>query len=139
MLPYVFAGKPAGTRFTAPLWLEPDPNGRGYKTARTFAYDLGFKGSGLTVTVPEGFQTDLATVPRALWWLFPPHDPQYAAAAVLHDYLYSWRSPDGEPFDRATADGIFLEAVLILGVARWKALAMFVAVRLHSETVRAGS
>ncbi len=129
--------KPA--RFTAPLWLEPDPAGRGYKTAHAFSFDLGFYGSGLTVTVPEGFQTDLATVPRALWWLFPPADPEYAAAAVLHDYLYSWRSPDGEPFDRATADGIFLEAMLILGVPRWTALVMFVAVRLYSETARVGS
>ncbi|MBN9308795.1 MAG: DUF1353 domain-containing protein [Devosia sp.] len=123
-----------GGQFTAPLLLTPDPKGRGYRTSRSFSYDIGFKGSRLTITVPESFPTDLATVPRALWWLFPPHDPQYAAAAVLHDYLYSWRSPDGEAFDRATADGIFLEAMLILGVPRWKALVMFAAVRVYSET-----
>ncbi len=121
-------------RFTAPLFLTPDPAGRGYRTTREFSFDIGFKGSGLTITVPENFPTDLATVPRALWWLFPPADPEYAAAAVLHDYLYSWRSTTGEAFDRATADGIFLEAMLILGVPRWKALVMFAAVRVYSET-----
>lgn len=139
MFPFAAGGEPAGLRFTAPLWLEPDPGGRGYKTARAFSFDLGFKASELTVTVPAGFQTDLATVPRLVWWLFPPHDPRYAAAAVLHDYLYSWRSETGEAFDRATADGVFLEAMLILGVPRWKALTLFVAVRLYSETHPAGA
>ena len=128
-----------GGRFTVPLLLTPDPGGRGYRTARSFSLDIGFKGSGFAVTVPEGFETDLATVPLFLWWLFPPHDPRYAAAAVLHDFLYGWRSETGEAFDRATADGIFLEAMLILGVPRWKALTMFVAVRLYSETHPAGA
>lgn len=126
-------------RFTAPLVLTPDPANGGYRTAAAFAYEIGFKSSGLIVTVPADFPTDLATVPRSLWWLFPPHDPRYAAAAVLHDYLYRWRSETGEAFDRATADGIFLEAMLILGVPRWKALTMFVAVRLYSETHPAGA
>ena len=45
----------------------------------------------------------------------------------------------GKPAGTRWPDGIFLEAMLVLGVARWKALAMFVAVRLYSETVQAGS
>ena len=126
-------------RFTAPLVLTPDPAGRGYRTTAAFSFDIGFKGSALTITVPAGFQTDLATVPRFLWWLFPPHDPHCAAAAVLHDYLYSWRSPEGEAFDRATADGILLEAMRILGVPEWRAIAMFIAVRMYSETHPAGA
>ncbi len=120
-------------RFTAPLLLTPDPEGRGYRTAAAFSSDIGFKGSALTIPAPAGFQTDLATVPRFLSWLFPPHDPRYAAAAVLHDYLYSWRSESGERFDLATADGIFLEGMRILGVPEWKAMAMYLAVRFYSE------
>ena len=110
--------------FTHPLVITPDPFQKGcYRTERPFSFDVGVKGSGLTVTVPEGFVTDLASVPRPLWWLIAPHDPQYAAAAVLHDYLCTW---DG--FDPMTAHAIFLDALLILGVERWKAMAMYLAV-----------
>jgi hypothetical protein len=108
--------------FTEPLVITPDGKGR-YRTERPFSFDIGLKGSGLTVTVPAGFSTDLATVPRWLWWLFPPFEPQYAAAAVLHDFLLSWVG-----FDKMTAHALFFDALKILGVDRWRALAMFAGV-----------
>ncbi len=117
---------------TAPLVLTPDPVAGLYRTAAPFSYDVGFKGSALTIVVPAGFATDLASVPRWLWWLFPRDDPQYAAAAVLHDYLYRW-GIGAERFDRGTADAIFLEFMLILGVPTWKAWAMYAAVRLFGQ------
>jgi len=117
---------------TTPLVLTPDPAIGMYRTAAPFSYDIGFKGSGLTVTVPAGFATDLASVPTWLWWLFPRDDPQYAAAAVLHDFLYQW-SIGAERFDRATADAVFLEFMTILGVPDWKAWTMYAAVRLFGQ------
>lgn len=39
-----------------------------------------------TITVPTGFVTDLASVPRAMWWLIAPFD--VARAAIIHDLLY---------------------------------------------------
>jgi hypothetical protein len=39
-----------------------------------------------TITVPKGFVTDLASVPRAMWWLIAPFD--VARAAIIHDLLY---------------------------------------------------
>jgi len=39
-------------------------------------------------TVPAGFETDGASVPRALWWLFSPAGVLFQAS-VIHDYLYS--------------------------------------------------
>ncbi len=45
-------------------------------------------------TVPNGFQTDGASIPRPLWFLIgSPFAPESIQAAVLHDYLYSspWR------------------------------------------------
>ena len=84
------------------------------------------------MTIPEGFHTDLASVPRILWSLYPPYDPQYAAAAVLHDALRKWRGETGERFDEATSDAIFYEAMKILGVPRWKALTMYLGVRIAS-------
>jgi hypothetical protein len=74
--------------------------------------------------IPEGFTTDGASVPRLLWWLFPPHG-RYMAAAVLHDYLL--RMPQ---LRRAEADRQFLQVMRQMGVARWRRLAMFAAVRL---------
>ena len=38
------------------------------------------------VTVPKGFVTDMASVPRACWMLIAPFD--VARAAVIHDLLY---------------------------------------------------
>jgi hypothetical protein len=39
------------------------------------------------VTVPVGFVTDFASIPRAFWALLRP-DGDYCYAAILHDYLY---------------------------------------------------
>lgn len=36
--------------------------------------------------VPEGFETDAASVPRPLWALFPPVG-RYFVAAVVHDFM----------------------------------------------------
>ena len=40
-----------------------------------------------TVRVPRGFVTDLASLPRVFWSIFPPTGP-YTWAAIVHDYLY---------------------------------------------------
>lgn len=120
--------------FTAPLTITPNYQAGGYDTCSDFSFDIGFKGSGLRVTVPAGFNTDLASIPQCLWWLLQPFDPQYAAAAVLHDYLRRWSVPreDGsfERFDEGTSDAIFYEAMRILGVPVWKAAIMFIGVRI---------
>ena len=53
-----------------------------------------------TVTVPIGFVTDLASVPRAMWWAIAPFD--VARAAIIHDLLYKsirqyrWKMKDKE-------------------------------------------
>ena len=39
------------------------------------------------ITVPVGFVTDLASVPRAMWWAIAPFD--VARAAIIHDLLYT--------------------------------------------------
>jgi hypothetical protein len=36
--------------------------------------------------VPTGYQTDGASVPAALWALYPPFTGNYRQAAVIHDY-----------------------------------------------------
>jgi hypothetical protein len=39
-------------------------------------------------SVPIGFKTDLASLPRFLWAVFPPYG-KYLRAAIIHDFLLS--------------------------------------------------
>lgn len=126
--------------FTEPLNLEPSRNHAGralWRTTRPLSYEIGYKGSGLAIEVPVGFETDLGSVPRILWPLFPPHDPQIAAAYVLHDHLLRI-----EDFASLLADAVLYEAMTVLGVSRWKRLAIYLPVRawqmIRPALVRAG-
>ena len=58
----------------------------------------------LSLTVPKGFTTDLASVPR-LPGAYLVFNGKARRSAVLHDYLYSERYP------RAWADSVFLSAM----------------------------
>lgn len=53
------------------------------------AHPLTFKpnGTDAQIQVPMGFVTDLASIPKALWWWEAPHE-RTLAPAILHDYLY---------------------------------------------------
>lgn len=78
------------------------------------------------VVVPEGFVTDLASVPRIpiAWWLTGGTNNR---GAVLHDWLYSPKCKDD--ITRAQADAIFREAGLLSGIPAWRADIMWLAVR----------
>lgn len=78
---------------------------------------------GFFIDVPAGYETDLASVPRCLWMIFPPHG-RYAKAAIVHDYLYSQAIGT-----KAFADNVFNEAMVVLGVPKWRRLTMYWAVR----------
>ena len=69
-----------------PLTLERLGPGQ-YRLARPLVYRERINGGGIEVTVPAGFETDFASIPRLLWGLYPP-DGSYALPAVAHDYLY---------------------------------------------------
>lgn len=88
-----------------------------------FEYHVGMYPSEQLIAVPIGTITDLATVPRILWSVFPPHG-RYAKAAIIHDYLY-----DRAIGSKAFADSTFREAMEVLGVPRWRRTLMYWAVR----------
>lgn len=76
------------------------------------------------ITVPAGFETDFASVPR--WPLTFALLGSYGhAAAVIHDWLYT----SGE-LSRADADRVFHEALRSSGIARWRAWLMWGGVRV---------
>lgn len=79
---------------------------------------------GLLVTVPAGFVTDYASVPRAplTYWLFGGIGDE---AAVVHDFLY-----EKGLVPRNQADDVYLEALEACDVPTWRRGPMWAAVRL---------
>lgn len=84
-----------------------------------------------TITVPKGFPTDLASIPRLAWIVLPPDGP-WVKAAVIHDFLYTtqgtgyWKKqPKGitrsSHYTREEADWILRDALENRGVpAIWR-------------------
>ena len=130
-----------------PLIVSPLPDGRKWRIVRQFKYKK--------FTVPVGFVTDFASVPRltspiftlmailfiligwtvlgvglliiisALSW-FRPYG-KHNKAAVLHDYLYQMKL-----VSRKQADDIFKETMRELKVAPWRRFFMYWAVRFFA-------
>jgi hypothetical protein len=84
------------------------------------------------ITVPKGFETDLASVPRMPVVFLLTGDTS-DEAAVVHDFLYSTHM-----VDRATADAVLREASAVTGVPVWRRWLMWAGVRCfggsHWET-----
>lgn len=105
-----------------------------------FRYYIGKEDSNYWIDIPLGYQTDLASIPKAFYWLFKNDDPMYAQAAVIHDWLCERRLTTlavaggycCKPVSRAEADDIFLEAMGVLKCPAYKKLPLFVAVRAYA-------
>lgn len=99
----------------------------GVEDARSFWWrllsPLEYQGKMEQFIVPEGFITDFASVPCALWSVFPPYG-KYTKAAVVHDWLYA-----AGKVSRKDADGIFSRMMREAGV-KWRRPLMWFAVRL---------
>lgn len=109
--------------FTRPADLRMLDNYR-WQLLATFEYHVGDYPSTDVIRVPAGTVTDLASVPRLLWALFPPHG-RWAKAAIIHDYLYA-----NAIGSKAYADRTFLEAMEVLGVSWMVRRLMYWAVRI---------
>lgn len=106
--------------FFSPLAVEVMPGSRYFRLTKNFY--VRHKGS--LYIIPKGFLTDFASVPRALWPIFPPHG-KYTRAAVFHDWLYQFG-----PLSRLEADRAFLEAMQSLDVPLLQRRLMYRGVRL---------
>jgi hypothetical protein len=111
---------------------------------------VGVKCPASRITCKKGFVTDLASVPRAIWWLISPWD--IARAAIIHDLLYKrireYRA-DNEDIDdpnietvvgnytaaKKAADDVFLMAMEDAqpAVPNWKMKAAYYAVVLFGR------
>ncbi len=113
---------------------ELDLDWRRWRLEQPLIYEVGAEGSGLAITVPAGFITDGASVPRALWSLLPSWG-SYSRAAVVHDFLcvaLDRGAPLALAPTRREADAIFYEAMGVCGTPWLTRLAMWAAVRLFA-------
>jgi len=116
--------------FTQPLIVSPMKGCRMWKLIEPFEYYVGSENSKETIVIPAGFITDFASIPRFFWSLIGHPVGEYAAAAVLHDYLYSCQGVIPERvYSRKRCDQIFLEAMGVLGVGLIKRSLMYASVR----------
>ena len=86
--------------------------------------DFRYVSSYGTITVPAGFETDGASIPKAFWNILAPFG-RYFHAAVIHDYLYR-----GAGFSRKDSDLIFKEAMYNSGLDWQTRETIYRAVRL---------
>lgn len=120
--------------FTEPLILEALPTtreGRGeFLVHQPFHYDVGYLGSGDTITVPAGYNTDLCSVP---WYARPfiPLAGKVAKPALIHDWLLE--------LGQARAHDVFDEALKVAGVAPLTRKLLVSAVKLHAWWKSLGS
>ena len=119
--------------FTEPLEVRQLEDGERWSTLRTISYwtdcaegdeDLHLRCASV-FSIPAGFITDFASIPRPLWSVIGHPAGRYAQAAVLHDWLYRCGQ-----VSRSRADAIFREAMEVLGVPTWQRWAMWAAVRI---------
>jgi hypothetical protein len=80
---------------------------------------------GLAWNVPDGYQTDGASVPAALWALYPPFTGEYRRAAVIHDYYCDSKERSWEETHK-----VFYFAMRAANVAEKTAKIMYTAVYL---------
>ena len=86
---------------------------------------------GHSVTVPPGYFTDLASVPRLLRWLVPVANAKNRRASVVHDYLCT--HGDGVVKNQKQADKVYREALGVIGLGRFKSGGIYYPVRMFQS------
>jgi hypothetical protein len=104
-----------------------DDGGLPFRLVHPLVFDSGVLKR--SITVPVGFLTDLASIPRTIWNILPPVGA-YDAAAVVHDLLYQRGTVDESPVQRVDADRVLREGMEALGVRRWQRWTIYAGVRV---------
>lgn len=128
--------RPKKWRLEKPLSYTSSLNNEQIDLLSSCGVDLNVTSTG-KITVPLGYVTDMASVPRACWAFIAPFD--VARPAVVHDILYERINAvrfhvTNKQFKvlRKLADDVFLEAMDATDpkVASWKKYSAYYAVRM---------
>lgn len=98
-------------------------DGLNFEILEGFEYHIGTYPSEEIITVPVGFITDFASVPKIFWSILPPNGI-YGKSTVIHDYLYY-----SGIYSKSKSDEIFLESMGVLKVPDWQKYTMYRAVK----------
>jgi hypothetical protein len=112
--------------FKEGLKIEAVQGENAFKLTAPFVYTTY---NGYIVTVPKGFKTNFASVPRLAKFYVDDNDWQIREPSVIHDFLYSADSKS-LGYDRKEADGILFEAMVGLGMRRSKAALIYYILRM---------
>ncbi|MFN3573620.1 MAG: DUF1353 domain-containing protein [Phenylobacterium sp.] len=97
-----------------------------------FRFYIGFKGSTLSVHVPEGFLTDGPSIPGFVRWAIPKSVIEACLkSSAVHDLLC-----EDPRFTRLAADAIFLTAMEAEGTPPFWREVFFRAVRTNDSKAR---
>lgn len=100
-----------------------------YRLFGDFCFESTYLGA--IITVPNGFVTDLASIPRPVYSIVAPSDPIMELPSVGHDYLYARQGEiNGMRYDRKDADHVLDELMELAGAGRLIRKLVFAAVRL---------
>lgn len=103
--------------------LQPLANGQ-WRLARDWQIRVG----RVSMTIPAGFVTDGASVPKFLWRLCGhPMEAPRIYAAIVHDWLYSGAVAG---MTRSQADGIYRDIMIGCGCGRKRSHVEWLALRL---------
>ena len=106
------------------IHLKPAHNRQqGFYTIHPFSYHIGTYPSREIITEPAGFYTDGISVRASMSWVIKRWG-QGLAAGILHDFLYIHKV-----YNRKRSDRIFLEALKVLGISRWRRWTCYVCLR----------
>ena len=83
------------------------------------------------IFVKKHFITDLSSIPRIFWMIYPPFG-LYTLAGIVHDFLYS-KEGSTQVRSRKEADDIFLEIMKETGVSWHTRTIFYYAVRLFGK------
>lgn len=109
-----------------------EPVDKGWRLLTSLKYYSGTLGQ--EITVPSGFFTDLASVPRLLRWLVPVANAKNRKAAITHDYLCTEAAQKMYGIDQRMADKIFREALAVCNVHPVGQWVMWTPVRAYQWT-----
>ena len=110
------------SKFSDKLVVEPVGDGKNWIVYNSFSYQSDILDT--TISIPQGFITDGASIPRFFWNIFIPTGP-YFQAAVIHDYLYRH-----QVFTRYQSDNSLLEGMWILHCKLRQYSIIYIMVRL---------
>lgn len=117
--------------------------GKWWRLDGSYSIWFTYKGKRYRLTLPEGFVTDFASIPKLVWSILAPWDYQYTPACLPHDLGYElagsltvwWHNgvtwtPKRLELTRRAVDDLMYWGMVARGTPKWKVNAIYSAVRM---------